>query len=117
MGIPRGQVRDKSQGFADKRQETLRFLILSEPELRLLVRYIPENHSRPARRDHEDGEQSPQAFDVGFDWTSPWFQGVLPSDRRARRITASEAGLAVDLRHEGLRAIAALMAPAKPEVA
>jgi transposase InsO family protein len=31
--------------------------------------------------------------------------------------TASEAGLAVDLRHEGLGAIAALMAPSKPEVA
>lgn len=34
-----------------------------------------------------------------------------------RGITASDAGLAVDLRHEGLGAIAALMAPAKPEVA
>jgi len=33
------------------------------------------------------------------------------------RLTASDAGLAVDLRHEGLGAIAALMAPAKPEVA
>jgi len=33
------------------------------------------------------------------------------------RVTASDAGLAVDLRHEGLGAIAALMAPAKPEVA
>jgi hypothetical protein len=33
------------------------------------------------------------------------------------RFTASEAGLAVDLRHEGLGAIAALMAPAKPQVA
>jgi site-specific DNA recombinase len=33
------------------------------------------------------------------------------------RVTASDAGLAVDLRHEGLGAIAALMAPAKSEVA
>ncbi|TWI79955.1 hypothetical protein JM93_04066 [Roseibium hamelinense] len=33
------------------------------------------------------------------------------------RVTASDAGLAVDLRHEGLGAIATLMAPAKPEVA
>ncbi|SFR20602.1 hypothetical protein SAMN04515673_1243 [Poseidonocella sedimentorum] len=32
------------------------------------------------------------------------------------RVTASDAGLAVDLRHEGLGAIAALMAPAKSEV-
>ena len=33
------------------------------------------------------------------------------------RITASDAGLAVDLRHEGLGVIAALMAPAEQEVA
>lgn len=33
------------------------------------------------------------------------------------RVTASEVGLAVDLRHEGFGAIAALMAPAKSEVA
>jgi hypothetical protein len=36
--------------------------------------------------------------------------------RTLARVTASEAGLAVDLRHEGLGAIAALMAPAKSEV-
>ena len=33
------------------------------------------------------------------------------------RITVSEAGLAIDLRHDGLGAIAALMAPPKKEVA
>ena len=33
------------------------------------------------------------------------------------RVTASEAGLAVDLRHEGLGAIASLMVPAKSELA
>ena len=32
-------------------------------------------------------------------------------------ITVSEAGLAIDLRHDGLGAIAALMAPPKKEVA
>lgn len=33
------------------------------------------------------------------------------------RCTASDPGLAVDLRREGLGAIAALMVPARPEVA
>ena len=33
------------------------------------------------------------------------------------RITVSEAGLAIDLRHDGLGAIAALMAPPRKEVA
>jgi len=33
------------------------------------------------------------------------------------RINVSEAGLAIDLRHDGLGAIAALMAPPKKEVA
>jgi site-specific DNA recombinase len=58
-------------------------------------------------------------------WRSTAWKGnaLIPAEQArvvrllVARVTASEAGLAVDIRHEGLGAIAALMAPTKPEVA
>ncbi len=77
--------------------------------------------SRTLRKDRPDlGEAGSSASLTQFD---EMWKALIPAEQArvvrllVARVTASEAGLAVDLRHEGLGAIAALMAPAKPEVA
>ena len=72
------------------------------------------------------------AVDVGVDETAvvaalgqfdDLWRALIPAEQArivqllVARITVSEAGLAIDLRHDGLGAIAALMAPPRKEVA
>ena len=92
-------------------------------EIRRLLRTpkVAARVSRTLREDRPDlGETDISASFTQFD--DVW-KILIPAEQArvvrllVARITASEAGLAVDLRHEGLDAIAALMAPSKPEVA
>lgn len=77
--------------------------------------------SRNLRKDRPTlGEADISASLTQFD---EMWKALIPAEQArvvrlsVTQVTASDAGLAVDLRHEGLGAIAALMAPAKPEVA
>ncbi len=92
-------------------------------EIRRLLRTpeVAARVSRTLRKDRPDlGEADISASLTQFD---EMWKALIPAEQArvvrllVARVTASEAGLAVDLRHEGLGAIAALMAPAKPEVA
>ena len=92
-------------------------------EIRRLLR-TPEvgaRVSRTLRKDRPDlGEAAISASLAQFD---DMWKALIPAEQArvvrllVARVTASEAGLAVDLRHEGLGAVAALMAQAKSEVA
>lgn len=92
-------------------------------EIRRLLRNpeVAARVSRTLRKDRPDlGEAAISASLAQFD---DLWKALIPAEKArvfrllVARVTASDAGLAVDLRHEGLGAIAALMAPAKPEVA
>jgi DNA invertase Pin-like site-specific DNA recombinase len=92
-------------------------------EIRRLLRTpeVAARVSRTLRKDRPDlGEADISASLTQFD---DMWKALIPAEQArvvrllVARVTASDAGLAVDLRHEGLGAIAALMAPAKPEVA
>ena len=92
-------------------------------EIRRLLRTpeVAARVSRTQRKDRPDlGEADISASLTQFD---EMWKALIPAEQArvvrllVARVTASDAGLAVDLRHEGLGAIAALMAPAKPEVA
>jgi len=92
-------------------------------EIRRLLRTpeVAARVSRTLRKDRPDlGEAAISASLTQFD---EMWNALIPAEQArvvrllVARVTASEAGLAVDLRHEGLGAIAALMAPSKPEVA
>lgn len=92
-------------------------------EIRRLLR-TPEAAHRVAkvlRKDRPDlGEADVTAALAQFDrmWTA-----LIPAEQArvvqllVARVTVGEAGLAVDLRHEGLGAIAALVAPSRKQVA
>ena len=73
------------------------------------------------RKDRTDlGEDAISTLLTQFD---EMWNALIPAEQArvvkllVARVTASDAGLTVDLRHEGLGAIAAHMAPSKPEVA
>jgi site-specific DNA recombinase len=92
-------------------------------EIRRLLRTpeVAARVSRTLRKDRPDlGEAAISASLAQFDDMS---KTLIPAEQArvvrllVARVTASDAGLAVDLRHEGLGAIAALMARAKTEVA
>jgi DNA invertase Pin-like site-specific DNA recombinase len=92
-------------------------------EIRRLLR-TPEIAARTARalrKERPDlGEDAVIAALAQFD---DLWKTLIPAEQArivqllVARVTVSEAGLAVDLRHEGLGALASLMAPPKKEVA
>ena len=92
-------------------------------EIRRMLR-TPEVAARTARAVRKDrpdlDETTVVAALAQFD---DLWKALIPAEQArivqllVARITVSEAGLAIDLRHDGLGAIAALMAPPKKEVA
>jgi len=92
-------------------------------EIRRMLR-TPEVAARTARAVRKDrpdlSEPTVVAALAQFD---DLWKALIPAEQArivqllVARITVSEAGLAIDLRHDGLGAIAALMAPPKKEVA
>lgn len=92
-------------------------------EIRRLLRTpeVAARVSRTLQKDRPDlAEAATSASLTQFD---DMWKALIPAEqarvvrRLVARVAARDAGLVVDLRHEGLGAIAALMPPAKPEVA
>ncbi|HMQ95329.1 site-specific recombinase [Amaricoccus sp.] len=92
-------------------------------EIRRMLR-TPEVAARPSRAVRKErpdlDETTVVAALAQFD---DLWKALIPAEQArivqllVARITVSEAGLAIDLRHNGLGAIATLMAPPKKEVA